>query len=117
MPKTFKNLMAGLAISTALTGGVVAMGATTSAANAGTGTQLSAGTSVLTGVTRCGRWRRCGWGGRRGGWGWRRERPQTIRILIHNNNQNWNVNRNRFDDQRFRSFRNFRDRFFDDDDD
>ncbi|MEQ4716898.1 hypothetical protein [Nonomuraea sp. B19D2] len=113
MPKTFKNVMAGLAISTALTGGVVAVGATTTAASASTATQISAGTSVLTKVARCHRWRRCGWGWGRG---WRRHhRPQTIRILIHNNNQNFNANRDHRDERDYR-FREFRDRFLDGDD-
>ncbi|KAB8191300.1 hypothetical protein FH608_032485 [Nonomuraea phyllanthi] len=96
MPK-LRSVMAGLAISTALTGGVVAAGAATTAANAGTATKIGAGTTVLTGVTGCHRGRRCG-----GGWG-RRNRLPKIRIFIHNINRNVNLNdrhERRFD-QRF----------------
>ncbi|QFY12642.1 hypothetical protein GBF35_44135 [Nonomuraea phyllanthi] len=92
MPK-LKSVMAGLAISTALGGGVVATGAMTSAANAGTA-QVTTGTSVLAGG-HCG-WRRCGWG-----WGGRRHhRRENVRVFVHNNNVN--LNRDRDNRREFR---------------
>ena len=80
MPK-LKSVMAGLAISTALTGGVVGLGAATNAASAAT--QFSTGTSVLS-------WGGChGWG--RCGRGWRRHHNrQNVRINVHNRNFNRN---------------------------
>jgi hypothetical protein len=74
MPK-FKSIVAGLAVSTALTGGVVSLGATTTA-NASTEDGISTGTSFRTDDGfgwrhrrrhSCGR-RHRGWGGG-GGWG------------------------------------------------
>jgi hypothetical protein len=47
MPE-LKSVIAGLAISTLLTGGVVGMGATIGTTSAGAATQVSTGTSILT---------------------------------------------------------------------
>ncbi|NUP83163.1 MAG: hypothetical protein HOV96_37095 [Nonomuraea sp.] len=77
MPK-LKSVIAGLAVSTALTGGVVSLGATTTA-NASTGNNLTGQTTLSWGDGdghgwhrrhhRCNR-NRHGWGGGGGGWGW-----------------------------------------------
>ncbi|MGI5492406.1 hypothetical protein [Microtetraspora malaysiensis] len=64
MPK-FKTVIAGLAISTAMTGGAVALGATTTA--------TTANAAVV----------QAGWGGGGGGWG------------RGHRNRNWNRNHNR----------------------
>ncbi|WP_433350520.1 hypothetical protein ACQP25_40770 [Microtetraspora malaysiensis] len=64
MPK-FKSVIAGLAISTAMTGGAVALGATTTA--------TTANAAVV----------QAGWGGGGGGWG------------RGHRNRNWNRNHNR----------------------
>ncbi|ACZ91032.1 hypothetical protein Aros01_05791 [Streptosporangium roseum] len=96
MPK-FKSVMAGLALSTAMTGGVVGMGAATTAtsagATAGTSTTSIASFQTNFGWASCGcnrRWR-CG-----GGWGchrrhnhWsHRRHHQKFNININNNNNN-----------------------------
>ncbi|MFG1948053.1 hypothetical protein [Nonomuraea sp. NPDC048826] len=72
MPK-LKSVIAGLALSTAVTGGVVVAGATMTTASANAATQISAGTSVLTGG-HCGR--RC--------------KRKQVRIIV----ENFNFNRN-----------------------
>jgi hypothetical protein len=108
MPK-LKSVIAGLAISTAVTGGMVGVGAATSAANATT--QVSNGTSVLMDDGWGWGWghrrhhnrhhQRCnrhhgGWGGGWGGWGWghRRHRGE-ICVVVHNDNVNDNGPRRR----------------------
>ncbi|MBB5774603.1 hypothetical protein AB0K16_29755 [Nonomuraea jabiensis] len=105
MPK-LKSVIAGLAVSTALTGGVVAAGAATSPA--GAAVQVKSAAPVLAGNCRGAGWRRCGWGGRWGGgrwawggprwgwggprWGWGgHNRGARVRIVIVN--QNHNINR------------------------
>ncbi|MGW0204151.1 hypothetical protein [Nonomuraea sp. NPDC003201] len=102
MPK-LKSVIAGLAVSSALTGGVVAAGAATSPA--GAAVQVKSAAPVLAGNCRGGGWRRCGggwggrwggpwaWGGRGwgGGWGWgRHDRGARVRIVIVNQNHNIN---------------------------
>ncbi|KAB8191301.1 hypothetical protein FH608_032490 [Nonomuraea phyllanthi] len=99
MPK-LKSVMAGLAISTALAGGVVAAGATTTAASASTA-QISTGTAVLTGGHGCGPRRCWGWGG------WWRRHHRNERMDIHVFNRNHNFNRRHqndrdFDNERFK---------------
>ncbi|MEO3805747.1 hypothetical protein [Nonomuraea sp. B1E8] len=80
MPK-LKSAIAGLAISTALTGGVVAVGAATTSFAAGAATQVSTGTSVVAGG--CNGWWRCGWR--------RHHRQKThVRVKVHNRNRNIN---------------------------
>ncbi|MEO3872700.1 hypothetical protein ABGB18_28130 [Nonomuraea sp. B12E4] len=78
MPE-LKSVIAGLAISTAMTGGVVGLGAATTAASAAT--QVGASASMLTG------------GGCRG-WGWcgghRRHHRMHIRLNVFNRNFNQN---------------------------
>ncbi|GAA3110472.1 MULTISPECIES: hypothetical protein [Nonomuraea] len=110
MPK-LKSVIAGLAISTAVTGGMVGVGAATSAANATT--QVSNGTSVLMDDgwgwgwghrrhhnrhhnNRCGR-HHGGWGGGWGGWGWghRRHHRGEVCVVIRNHNTNDNGPRQR----------------------
>ncbi|MFF4619658.1 hypothetical protein [Nonomuraea jabiensis] len=88
MPK-LKSVMAGLALSTAFSGGVVGVGAAMSAAEAAT--QVGTATSVLAGG--CGNWggRRCGWGWGGGRWAnWRHHRMPRIKIIIINTNRNRN---------------------------
>ncbi|MGV9376870.1 hypothetical protein ACWDRB_13695 [Nonomuraea sp. NPDC003707] len=100
MPK-LKSVIAGLAVSSALTGGVVAAGAATSPA--GAAVQVKSAAPVLAGNCRGGGWRRCGggWGGRWGGpWAWggrgwgggwgRHNRGARVRIVIVNQNHNIN---------------------------
>ncbi|GAA3576702.1 hypothetical protein GCM10022419_067330 [Nonomuraea rosea] len=82
MPK-LKSVIAGLAISTALAGGVVSMGAATTAANATT--QVSNGTSVLAGHGCYSERRRCGYG-------WRRHHHQKVRVRVKVHNRNHNHN-------------------------
>ncbi|MEV4016976.1 hypothetical protein AB0J35_41440 [Nonomuraea angiospora] len=95
MPK-LKSVMAGLAMSTAFSGGVVGVGAAMSAAEAAT--QVGAATSVLAGSCGSWGWRRCGWGG--GRWAnWRHHRMPRIKIIIINANRNRNVQQ-RMDDER-----------------
>ncbi|WP_433434169.1 hypothetical protein [Nonomuraea sp. CA-141351] len=108
MPK-LKTVMAGLAIGTAMSGGVLALSATTTSASAGTA-EVTTGTSVLTGGG-CG-WRRCGgwgWGGR--GWGRRNNRTD---VFVNNNNINFNRDHNTHRERRFDHHVN---KFFHDDDD
>ncbi|MET9243547.1 hypothetical protein [Nonomuraea sp. NPDC003709] len=96
MPK-LKSVMAGLALSTAFSGGVVGVGAAMSAADAAT--QVGTATSVLAGGCGGGGWGRGGWGrcGWGGGWGggrwanWRHHRMPRIKIIIINTNRNRNV--------------------------
>ncbi|MET7328779.1 hypothetical protein [Nonomuraea sp. NPDC005650] len=98
-------MIAGLAVSTALSGGVVAAGAATTPA--GAAVQVKSAASVLTGNCRAWGRRRCGggwggrnwgWGGRNWGWGGRgwgwggRNRAARIRIVIVNENHNHNIN-------------------------
>ncbi|MFG6196357.1 hypothetical protein [Nonomuraea sp. JJY05] len=101
MPK-LKSVIAGLAVSSALTGGVVAAGAATSPAAAAV--EVKSAAPVLAGRCNGGGWRRCGWGwggrwGGRGwgpwaggrGWGWHRHnRSPRVRIVIVNQNHNIN---------------------------
>ncbi|GAA3233144.1 hypothetical protein [Nonomuraea helvata] len=96
MPK-LRSIMASLAIGTAMSGGVIAASATTTAANAGT--QVSAGAPVLIGGHGCG-WRSCwGWGG----WWRKHHRNDRIDIQIFNRNHNFNLKR---DNKRTREFEN-----------
>ncbi|MFG2076783.1 hypothetical protein [Nonomuraea maritima] len=90
MPK-LKSVIAGLALSTAMTGGAVVAGATVTTASASAATQVSTGTSVLTGAS-CFRARRCG------GWGWRRHTRHNrrhINLIIENFNHNRNPQEHR----------------------
>ncbi|MEV4806559.1 hypothetical protein AB0K18_41750 [Nonomuraea sp. NPDC049421] len=97
MPK-LKSVIAGLAMSTALTGGVVSVGAATTSASANAATQISTGTSVLAGHG-------CGWRPRRCGWGWkpwkrwghRHHGVGRVRVVIVNRNYNRNDNHDRHD--------------------
>ncbi|MBN6051419.1 hypothetical protein JYK22_05685, partial [Nonomuraea sp. RK-328] len=84
---TFKSAIASLALATAATGGVVSVGALTTASSAGATTVTSA-----SGDFSMGCWRRWGCGFR--GWGGRRGHQRVkIHIHIHNNNVNDNDNR------------------------
>ncbi|MFC5817209.1 hypothetical protein [Nonomuraea harbinensis] len=83
MPK-LKSVLAGLALSTAVTGGVVVAGATMTTTSAAAATQVSAGTSVLTGG-HCGH--RC--------W-WRKHHRKHVRVIV----ENFNINRNPFEHRR-----------------
>ncbi|TDC98342.1 hypothetical protein E1292_35430 [Nonomuraea deserti] len=103
MPK-LKSVIAGLALSTAMTGGVVGLGATSAEAN----TPVRTGPSVVTGDDGGWGW---GWGHRRhhrqsckrhghhhgGGWGWgwghRRHHRGNICVVIRNDNRNENGER------------------------
>ncbi|WP_212746205.1 hypothetical protein [Nonomuraea sp. KC401] len=101
MPK-LKSVIAGLALSTAMTGGVVGLSATSAEAN----TPVRSGPSVVTGDD--GRWG-WGWGHHRrhrhnckrhghhhhGGWGWghRRHHRGQICVVIRNDNRNENGER------------------------
>jgi hypothetical protein len=75
MPK-LKSAIAGLAVGTALTGGLVAAGAATTTAAAAATVQVSSGTPVLTGHGCRGWKKRCGVG--------------RVRIVIVNRNHNRN---------------------------
>ena len=89
MPK-LKSVIAGLALSTAVTGGALVTGATLTATSANAATQISAGTSVLSGGHFCGR--RC-----------HRHHRKHIKVVV----ENFNFNRNpRFEHRR--DFRNNR---------
>jgi hypothetical protein len=84
MPK-LKSIIAGLAVSTALSGGVIGLGAATTATSADAATSITSSASTLTG---CYRATRCG-----GGWRyWRHHRLPRIRIIIVNRNKNKNRN-------------------------
>ncbi|MEU4831443.1 hypothetical protein [Streptosporangium sp. NPDC023615] len=89
MPK-FKSVIAGLAISTALTGGVVGMGAATTVTSAGaTATTVTAAAFPTSG---------CGWGHRRHCCGDRyRHHHKRFKLIINNNNDNNNDLENRTD--------------------
>lgn len=89
MPK-LKSVLAGLALSTAM-GGAVVVGATATTASASAATQVSTGTSVVTGVTGCYRARRCGWGWRRH----HRHERRHIKLVIENFNHNRNPQEHR----------------------
>ncbi|MEO3872701.1 hypothetical protein ABGB18_28135 [Nonomuraea sp. B12E4] len=126
MPE-LKSVIAGLAISTAMTGGVVGLGAATTAA--GAATQVSAGTSILTddgwdsgddfvgddfghrrnrgfGFGDQGGFGWGGWGGRcrgQGGGGFRNGRHGSVCLNVTNDNFNdtWDDRRDyRRDDRR-----------------
>ncbi|MEV3983301.1 hypothetical protein [Nonomuraea sp. NPDC049758] len=85
MPK-LKSIVAGLAMSTALSGGVIALGAATTTTSAEAATNVTAGATTAT-LSGCFRRSWCG-----GGWGWRnnwrRHRLPRIRIIIVNRNRN-----------------------------
>ncbi|TDD50422.1 hypothetical protein E1286_12180 [Nonomuraea terrae] len=93
---TLKTLIAGLAISTAMTGAVVAGGGAMTTAEA-SAAQIGAATAPVVAAGRCHKIRRCGWGWRRGGWGgWRRHHhKQRIKVIVVNHNINNNDNDNR----------------------
>ncbi|MER7213389.1 hypothetical protein [Streptosporangium sp. NPDC000239] len=85
MPK-FKSILTGLALSTALSGGLVAMSAATSTAEASVVPAFQTSVGFTTGG--CG-W---GWGRRWGGWGhrgwgcgWRRHHHRRL-VIINTNN-------------------------------
>jgi hypothetical protein len=85
----FKSVIAGLGLATAMTGGVVGVGAITTASTAGASV-----TTAVPGDHSLGCWKgwRC-WGG--GGWGGHRRHGRQrvkIHINIHNNNHNDNDN-------------------------
>ncbi|RSN08646.1 hypothetical protein DMB42_21885 [Nonomuraea sp. WAC 01424] len=88
MPK-FKSVIAGLAMSTALSGGAIALGAATTATSAEAATNVTAAATTTT-LSGCFRRSWCG-----GGWGWRnnwrRHRLPRIRIIIVNRNRNHDV--------------------------
>ncbi|MEU5868747.1 MULTISPECIES: hypothetical protein [unclassified Nonomuraea] len=88
MPK-FKSVIAGLAMSTALSGGMIALGAATTATSAEAATNVTAAATTTT-LSGCFRRSWCG-----GGWGWRnnwrRHRLPRIRIIIVNRNRNHDV--------------------------
>jgi hypothetical protein len=91
MPK-LKSILAGLAVSTALSGGVIGLGAATTATSADAATNISGTTSTVT-WAGCYRRHRCGSGW---GWGWRRHhhhRTGRVKVKIHN--RNFNRNRSR----------------------
>ncbi|MGC5014751.1 hypothetical protein ACLQ2R_28630 [Streptosporangium sp. DT93] len=89
MPK-FKSVIAGLAISTALTGGVVGMGAATAV--------TSAAASATTVTAAAFQAHGCGWGGRRHCCGDRyRHNHKRFKLIINNNNDNNNDLENRTD--------------------
>ncbi|GAA3028037.1 hypothetical protein [Streptosporangium longisporum] len=89
MPK-FNSVIAGLAISTALTGGVVGMGAAT--------TVTSAAASVTTVTAAAFPTHGCGWGHRRHCCGDRyRHHHKRFKLIINNNNDNNNDLENRTD--------------------
>ncbi|GHE35562.1 hypothetical protein GCM10017673_42970 [Streptosporangium violaceochromogenes] len=85
MPK-FKSVLAGLAISTALSGGVVALGAATTATSATAGTATTGISSFQTswGWNTCGCWRRRGCRG--WGWGCCHRRHHHRRLVVVNTN-------------------------------
>ncbi|MEU1391373.1 MULTISPECIES: hypothetical protein [unclassified Nonomuraea] len=87
MPK-LKSVIAGLAMSTALSGGVIGLGAATTAtsADAATNVTTAATTTTLSGCFRRS-WCGGGWGGRN----WRHHRFPRIRIIIVNRNRNRNA--------------------------
>ncbi|MFI7617909.1 hypothetical protein ACIBP6_42500 [Nonomuraea terrae] len=91
---TLKTLIAGLAISTAMTGAAVAGGGAMTTAEA-SATQIGAATAPVVTSGRCHKVRRCGWGWRRGGWGgWRRHHHQKrIKVVVINHNVNNNDDR------------------------
>lgn len=85
MPK-FKSVLAGLAISTALSGGVVALGAATTATSASAGTAV---TGISSFQTSWG-WNTCGCFRRRccRGWGFHccRHRSHRRFVIVNTNN-------------------------------
>ncbi|MFF0867463.1 hypothetical protein ACIBK9_23720 [Nonomuraea sp. NPDC050227] len=85
MPK-LKSIVAGLAMSTALSGGVIALGAATTTTSAEAATNVTTGATTTT-LSGCFRRSWCG-----GGWGWRnnwrRHRLPRIKIIIVNRNRN-----------------------------
>ncbi|MEU1391372.1 MULTISPECIES: hypothetical protein [unclassified Nonomuraea] len=98
MPK-LKSIFAGLAVSTAMGGGLVGLGAATTAtsADAATSAGVVTSTSFQAGCfrrSRCGGWGwGNNWGGWGGGWGWRRHhnnRVGKVKVTIHNRNFNRN---------------------------
>ncbi|MEU8384201.1 hypothetical protein [Streptosporangium sp. NPDC048865] len=96
MPK-FKSVIAGLAISTALTGGVVGMGAATTVTSANAMTTAITSAAYPTWGGGCG-WRR-GCGRCCGGHRHHRRSHHRFRLIInnHNNNDNFLRNDNRSD--------------------
>ncbi|MEU9834437.1 hypothetical protein AB0D67_23155 [Streptosporangium sp. NPDC048047] len=73
----FKTVLAGVAISTALTGGIVSLGAATTAAGA------TVAQTTVAGFQTCGGCGGCGWGGRRCS-----HRRFRLRVITANNNYN-----------------------------
>ncbi|MFF0306623.1 hypothetical protein ACFYSC_04305 [Streptosporangium sp. NPDC004379] len=107
MPK-FKSVFAGVAVSTALAGGIVSLGAATTAtaANAAVAQTTVAGFQTCGGCGGgCG-WRRCGCGG---GCGRRCSHNRfRLRVITVNNNHN-NVRGDNLQAQRQRQFQEDRD--------
>jgi hypothetical protein len=93
MPK-FKSVLAGLAISTAMSGGVIGLGALTTASSANATASAATDAGVVAGWgggchRRCGGWG--GWGGGGwGGWGRRHHRGGHVKVHIHLHNSNTN---------------------------
>ncbi|MFJ2028962.1 hypothetical protein [Streptosporangium sp. NPDC087985] len=83
-----KSVFAGLAVSTAMAGGIVGLGAATTATAANAGVAPTAVGFSAWGGCGGGCGRRCGGGC--GGWGGRREHHR-IRVRIVNNNRNTNI--------------------------
>ncbi|TDD50424.1 hypothetical protein E1286_12195 [Nonomuraea terrae] len=88
---TFKSLVAGLAISTAMTGAAVAGAGAMTTAEASTTTKFGAATAPVVAWGRCHKIRRCGWGG----WGHRRHHRHHNRVNVRVDNFNINNNEHR----------------------
>ncbi|PZG07177.1 hypothetical protein [Nonomuraea aridisoli] len=87
---TFKSLVAGLAISTAMTGAAVAGAGAMTTAEASTTTKIGTATGPVVAWGRCHRIRRC-WGG----WGRRHHHRNHHRVNVRVDNFNINNNEHR----------------------